>query len=293
MIIWIASYPRSGNGLLRTILNQQFGLSSTSDEVAAYKDTLENLPTTASALGYSEISENFEEFYRLANNSNDIKLIKTHKPPIDTNKAIYIVRDGRKAYLSYAKFHSTFNSKNARSLLNLVLGLDFYGGWSEHFRHWSDAPNSRLLLRYEDLLDPSQETLEKISFFLGVACPTKNWINPFAKLHEEHPGLFREGQISWKNEEEWNEIINAIFYTLNGSLMIELGYAEKSGVENACGKLLPEFTEILRLNAALIKERNEYQHICDERQKIITGLKDACDERLALIEHLSKLLKQI
>ncbi len=32
MIVWLASYPRSGNTLLRTVLSECFGLRSTADE---------------------------------------------------------------------------------------------------------------------------------------------------------------------------------------------------------------------------------------------------------------------
>jgi hypothetical protein len=89
MKLWIASYPRSGNTLVRLILNQAFGVKSTSiypDET----DAMRSRPWLMDRLGFSE-----EEM------PGEWLAVKTHNPPIDDMPAIYVVRDGRAAIVSF------------------------------------------------------------------------------------------------------------------------------------------------------------------------------------------------
>lgn len=289
MIIWLASYPRSGNTLLRTLLHQHFGLATFSDEPEEYQ-VVGWTKTTKAMIGHKDIPCNWNQFYQQKHHSNSISLIKTHRSPSDESKAIYVVRDGRSSYVSYAKYHASFIKDKPQSLLGLILGLDFYGGWSEHYRLWTQAPNPLLILRYEDLVTPKRVTLEKIANFLGLAQPESSWKNPFVDLNQENPNFFREGHAYWQGSDDWSELIDAIFFTLHGSLMVELDYVSKIQADQAVRRLVPEIAELLTIVQRLVYDLSNYQKVCLERQVVIDELKQACDERLALIETLNRKL---
>src|ERR1043166_1341802 len=97
MIIWLASYPRSGNTFLRIVLNRLYGISTYS----IYDD---NDPVAQRVgpdlLGYRP-KPNCREL--MANGPN-LFFTKTHKRRKgDTNPVIYLVRDGRDAVVSQAR----------------------------------------------------------------------------------------------------------------------------------------------------------------------------------------------
>ena len=95
MIVWLASYPRSGNTALRILLKAKFGLSSYSE----YGDPLDIAanPGGSAAVGHVTHGLDPEEFLQEARKSRKTYLIKTHGHPTDGSKAIYVVRDGRSA----------------------------------------------------------------------------------------------------------------------------------------------------------------------------------------------------
>jgi hypothetical protein len=279
MIVWLASYPRSG-------------IASFSD-VAGEGQIAGLTPMAKAAIGLKEISCDWNEFYEQANRSNDIVLIKTHRLPTDGNKAIYIVRDGRSTYVSYARYHASFIKDKPQSLLGLILGLDFYGGWSDHVRIWTENRNRVLVVRFEELVNPVRIIREKIANFLSLNCPESSWKNPFNKLRQENPKFFREGHVQWHKSDDWSDLIDAIFFSLHGDLMRELGYSNTVEVDQATGRLTPEIKELLNVTKQFVRDLSNYREVCRERQTVIDDLKRTCDERLTLINRLDRALKTI
>jgi len=74
-------------------------------------------------------------------------LIKTHKYPSDTKRAIYVIRDGRAATASLWNFY-----RRRIRLESIIEGRTSFGTWSAHVNAWNptERPNT-LLLRYEDM----------------------------------------------------------------------------------------------------------------------------------------------
>lgn len=107
MVVWLASYPRSGNTLLRTVLDRTTDLGSYSDAPAVPIVGLTNAAKTS--FGHLDFREPWKQFYERAKTSSDIYPIKTHSPPCDDERAIYVVRDGRAATDSYAAYHESFS----------------------------------------------------------------------------------------------------------------------------------------------------------------------------------------
>src|SRR5690348_17690471 len=102
MIIWLASYPRSGNTFYRILLNHLFGVSTQS----VYNDPLfEERPELSELVGHAH---NDRSLHELAS-SPRAYFVKTHElPNCDTYPAIYLVRDGRDALVSYAHYIRQF-----------------------------------------------------------------------------------------------------------------------------------------------------------------------------------------
>jgi len=268
MIVWLASFPRSGNTLLRTILKQTIGLGSYSDELVrvglteAAKDGFGHLPMT----------EPWESFYGRAMSSEKKYLVKTHLPPRDDQPTIYVVRDGRHSLASYREYHKQFLGEQSLSQLALVLGADYYGGWSEHYKNWISDGRKTLLLRYEDLVNASPELVRSIAQFIGHDGPISEWSNPFDRLHKENPEFFRVGEISWQGATGWSELINGVFFLLHGDLMNMLGYADREGIEKARAALTPELIELIQIVQFIRRQNISLGKICQERLAVINVL---------------------
>lgn len=285
MIIWLASYPRSGNTLLRTVLNQTMGLKSVSDEVGE-RTIVGQSSASLEITGITEIEGNWEEFYQKATQSREVFLVKTHRPPRDNQPAIYVVRDGRSACLSYSRFHQQFTRPSYPSLLDLILGCDFYGDWSNHYRLWAERDNT-FIIRYEDLINISDDILKKISRHVHYADKVVTWKNPFSILHNENPNFFRAGGAAWQGDASWTAWIDCIFFYLHGNLMIELGYSTANDFAEKIKLISKDTVELLETSRRMVMNIKNMQTVCDERQIVIDDLKQVCDERLALINQLS------
>lgn len=285
MIVWLASYPRSGNTLLRTILYKTMGLESTSDEVGEIG--MSGLAAARSNIGAVEFEGDWADYYRSAMNSDDVFLVKTHRPPRDDQPAIYVVRDGRQALVSYAKFHQRFTSEPFPSLLDLVIGGDFYGDWSDHYRIWSNRPNT-FVVRYEDLVLCESKGLADIAKVVRHSGSVAAWKNPFDKLNQLNPDFFRVGSVVWEGDSAWSQMINAVFLHLHGDLMVELGYTTHVAVIEATRCVPKELLDLVDASRQFLKRQRNLEEICNQRQAIIDDLKLVCDERLELIKKLTR-----
>jgi hypothetical protein len=174
-VIWIASYPKSGNTWVRFL---------TCGLVFGPLD---------SAAALSQLAPDVHELRALPEPSAQMLLMKTHfvcseRLPLltQTAAAIYVVRDPADVMLS--NFH--YSQRSATSAVAATADefdryVDSYirergdprwrslgmGSWDENVRSWVDAPHSFpvLLVRYEDLLADAQSVAGTIGRFLGLA----------------------------------------------------------------------------------------------------------------------------
>ena len=207
-VIWLASYPRSGNTLLRTVLYQCFGIQSAS----VYPNDLGGNKALQSYIGH--IEHEASEDIRLS--SGGIYLIKTHEPPHDDNAAIYIVRDGRAACVSLWEF----DGRN-QPLEAVVSGGHRVGAWADHLKEWRpwERPNT-LLVKYEDIIDDLSMVLERMSQFLHSDI-TSHRI-PSRELIASVDGRWVRMKSDWRNfmtDEQLN-----LFNQSNGHMMRKMGY---------------------------------------------------------------------
>ena len=278
MIIWLASFPRSGNTLLRTVLKQTMGLGSFNDDLMKIRFT----EAATEEIGHLPMAEPWESFYESASASKALHLVKTHRPPRDDQRAIYVVRDGRRSLVSYQKYHEKFLGEQALSQMALVMGSDYYGDWSEHYQDWVSSGRNTLLVRYEELVNAAPDLLRTIAKFIGYQGPISEWTNPFGELHQENPDFFRVGEARWQGAPGWSELINSVFFYLHGDLMNALGYADKATLEAARATFASDVFELVQTARSIRTQQKTFEKICRERLAVIHVL-DAEVKRLSSI----------
>ena len=152
--IWLASYPRSGNTFVRTVLFHCFSLKTGS----VYAEDFGGNKKLEEYVGHIEQNEDRSISFPEGN----LPIIKTHASHKGDNSTIYVVRDGRAAAASF--WHFTHPKVPMRSIID---GNHKFGKWCDHLDFWQplSRPNT-LLLRYEDILNDFDNSLKKISIFL-------------------------------------------------------------------------------------------------------------------------------
>ena len=81
MIVWLASYPRSGNTLLRIMLNKVFKQVTYSK----YDDRLDigNNEEIRTEVGHQSLNGSWQDRYTEMCESDERYFVKTHEPPED------------------------------------------------------------------------------------------------------------------------------------------------------------------------------------------------------------------
>jgi hypothetical protein len=192
MIIWLASYPKSGNTLLRSILASYF-FSKDGNFNFNHLNFINQFPTISqfSKLGIDtsnekEIFRNIIEAQKLMNKEEkSIKFLKTHSSLSKINNvnftdfnnslgAIYIVRDPRNVVTSFAHHYGLSIEQSTNIMIDEKKWLSktdityktFLGSWNINYNSWKQFKNNLLLIKYEDLVSKKKTTLLKIFKFI-------------------------------------------------------------------------------------------------------------------------------
>lgn len=236
MIVWLASYPRSGNTYLRMLLYYLCGIKTFS----IYNDPLFERIGASKVVGHETLPASIDELSA----QDKLHFVKTHSLPMDTSPAIYIVRDGRDALVSYAKYKLAFQKKPStmtrlkevfrresrfmQTLSSLIRSNEDYGGWSKNVLCWTCDRKDGFThaLRYEDLLlNPAclvKNALDALDFEIEVPLVSAE-MPSFEELHRKWPDFFRKGKTEvWR--EEMPEYLQDLFWQKHGRAMKAFGY---------------------------------------------------------------------
>ena len=204
MIIWIPSYPKSGNTYLRSFLSSYYY----SKEGKFDFNLLLNINQFPS-LRYSDIksytyvdaAKNWINNQKKFFNKEQLFFLKTHNSleeyfgykftnSLETLGAIYIVRDPRNIITSMCNhFSMNFNEAYNRMIdQNASLSrkdedgdlsnFSFLGSWSNHYRSWKNNFEFKtLIIKYEDLEKDAYNEFWKILTFIEDLTGKKEPIN--------------------------------------------------------------------------------------------------------------------
>lgn len=226
MIIWLASYPRSGNTFLRVVLNNAFGYESSS----VHGDTKDIAvdPGTKSVVGHSELSPGHSLGEMRA--SDQLYFVKTHhvydRSIVDpADKVIYLYRDGRESTWSYYNYIKSYSKLNF-SLRDVILGRTFFGTWGAHISSWSQAEEDVPIeyLKFEDITQNPDEAINAVSRFCEIEPKTRK-LPTFDELSSINSVFFRSGQTaSWR--EHLSPRDQVLFLMVNEEELTRLGYLD-------------------------------------------------------------------
>ena len=193
MIIWLASYPKSGNTYVRAFLSAYY-FSESGEFDFSHITRIDQFPHEKffkeKVNNISEASKQWVPIQREINNDKKIRFFKTHSflgnyqgnqftSPETTLGAIYIVRDPRNV-LSSLKNHYSFDDDKAlkmikdktRSLMSnngSHASLTYISSWSENYLSWlRNNQFRRLFIKYEDLITNKYETFRDIIVFTNT-----------------------------------------------------------------------------------------------------------------------------
>ena len=185
-IIWISSYPKSGNTFLRAMLSAFFY----SEDGIFKQDYLKNIAEfprdffdlKSSNNFLNEIKEYEEIQKKISNTDKEIIFLKTHLANLTINKifptinkdysicSIYIVRDPRNVILSLKNHYNLdikeclnflMNEKNFICMKNkdLSKGYTLLLDWASNYLSWKNQKNiNTIFVKFEDLVLDQEKT---------------------------------------------------------------------------------------------------------------------------------------
>ena len=198
-IIWLASYPKSGNTWLRAFLANLLANKSNAiqfDEWLRYGDDEARPELFSEIAGCDSTLLDIESLCALrphvhaliAARAQGTVFVKTHNlngsfashllhNPSVTIGAIYVVRNPLDVAISMAAHFGLSLDEAIDRLGNDGLATandalyvsQILGSWSHHVSSWADQAGPRVLvLRYEDMLDKQMKTFCKVARLVGL-----------------------------------------------------------------------------------------------------------------------------
>ena len=243
MIIWIASYPKSGNTWVRSIISS---LIYSNDGFFNF-ELLKKIPQFPKKKYFENFTEKFQNIHELKkywiasqnliNLDEKIKFFKTHHINCkigdyaftdrkNTLGTIYVVRDPRNLINSFTN-HYRIDKNSAKKFISSPQSVSgaigkmnkqnniftILGSWKDHYISWTRKNSNLLILKYEDLLlDPYKE-IDRIIKFL-------------------------ENLINFKhNEQKIKNIINSTSFEVLKKMEIDQGFEEAASDKTSLKKV--------------------------------------------------------
>jgi len=204
MIIWIASYPKSGNTYVRSFLSSYYYSKKGKFDFELLLN-IKQFPSLKysfkKAYTYQDAASNWIPNQKNFFKKDQYYFLKTHNSleeyfgnkfttSSETAGGIYIVRDPRNVISSmcnhyaidlnqaYAKMTDSNSSLSFKLSDEDYSNFTFLGKWSNHYWSWKNNINFKtLIVRYEDLRDNTLEEFKKIISFIEDLKETNNNIN--------------------------------------------------------------------------------------------------------------------
>ena len=201
-IIWISSYPKSGNTWIMFLIANYFFNIERKDNFEIVNKNIIKFPPASLIKKFITKKELIENPYNISKywlraqeqakiKKGNFMFLKNHNALVSVNgneftnenfslASIYIIRDPRDVVVSYAHYSNLAFDKVIQNLCdkNLYYNLTDYhdfpdieilGSWKFHYISWRDGvPNMpKIIVRYEDLIKDSYSCFYKIINFLS------------------------------------------------------------------------------------------------------------------------------
>ena len=194
MIIWIASYPKSGNTLIRAILTS---LIFSEDGIVDFKN-LHRISNFSNGFFFKKFISSYENILETSkywikaqeelNKNKKLKFFKTHNAfctingnaftnEVNTAGCIYVVRDPRDVVVSASKYYDLSHDETKNNMFNEKMDLindmkgnpfnTFLGSWPNHYNSWTKNCKNVLLIKYENLIENKENEIRRIISFLN------------------------------------------------------------------------------------------------------------------------------
>ena len=284
MFIWLASYPKSGNTLVRSMLSSYF---FSNDGIYNF-DLIKNIKQFPSSKLFQligvdiryerEIIKNYIEAQKFINKKDTTQFLKTHSSLFNINGSaftdlknslgvIYIVRDPRNVVTSFANHAAISVNVACDQLINFHhMGGDlnrldtektkvYTGTWSYNYNSWKSFKSigKYLLIKYEDLILKKEDSFLKILKFIHKLKQVKFQLN----------------------EEKFINTIKSTTFEEMKNLEIKNGF-EEAKINKETGKKIPFFN---------LGEKNDWKKILDSN--IRKNLEKAFKKEMVELNYLN------
>tara|TARA_B100001094_G_C18008585_1_gene708920 strand:- start:127 stop:963 length:837 start_codon:yes stop_codon:yes gene_type:complete len=277
MIVWISSYPKSGNTHIRSFLSSYYFSKKGKFNFDQLKNILQ-FPdrhyATKDYFSFEEASRNWinhqnhffdKKKFFLLKTHNSLKLFKKQKftTSNETLGAIYIVRDPRNVISSmsnyfsmsldeaYSKLIDDEASLSAKTINGDCSNFTFIGSWANHYKSWRDNNEFKVLfVRYEDLQRNKYKIFREIVSFINNLKNDRAGIDEKKLINSVESTSF----VNLKNK-EFNENFEESRYSKDGKRInfFNLGF------KNDWKKSLPDDI-VNKINISLKKELLELNY---------------------------------
>ena len=200
MIVWLASYPKSGNTWMWLFIKSYFNPPKKKFSLNYHKDDPIMLEPFPDERMFDKLKINYENFFDLSKNwvnlqslinlNNKTNYLKTHNAMCTVNNhkftniqntlgAIYIVRDPRDVLISYSSYMEKSMDETLKFMLNKetyevgefkkkIYNKTLLGSWSDHYNSWKNYKSREIIIiKYEDMVNSASSTFLKVLTYLS------------------------------------------------------------------------------------------------------------------------------
>ena len=189
MIVWIASYPKSGNTWVRLFLESYFSKIKNNFKLGGFPEFEDFEKLKIDYTHFGEIIKNWKTLQEIKNLDSRTNILKTHNAMCkvgnynftdnsNTLGAIYLIRDPRDIVVSYANHLAlTFDEVIEHMLNEKASGIkrfkgkdidvEIMGRWTDNYNSWKNYKRREfLMIKYEDLIADKKKEFIKILDYL-------------------------------------------------------------------------------------------------------------------------------
>ena len=223
MIVWLASYPKSGNTWMWLFIKSYLNPPKKKFSLNYHKDDPIMLEPFPDERMFDKLKINYENFFDLSKNwvnlqslinlNNKTNYLKTHNAMCTINNhkftniqntlgAIYIVRDPRDVLISYSSYMEKSMDETLKFMLNKetyeagefkkkIYNKTLLGSWSDHYNSWKNYKSREIIIiKYEDMVNSASSTFLKVL----------NYLSKIIKIDVDHTKMHKAiEETSFKN----------------------------------------------------------------------------------------------